>query len=386
MSEYQYYEFLAIDHPLNESNRADLRAISSRAQITATSFTNTYNWGDLKGDPRSMLLKWFDAFVYVANWGSHEFSMRLPRRALDGDLLSEYSGVLEKSGDHILVELRADEIEAEGWEEGEGWMGSLVPLRADLLAGDTRCLYLGWLLAVYSGELGEDEVSPPVPAGLASLSGPLAALVEFLAIDTDLVSAAAKWSAPLDETPSDAEEFATWLCALPESEKNALLRRIAEEEHETHLRAELLARFRKERQSQTHGRSARDTAAPRLPTAGELLQDAEKMTAEREKKEAETRRKEEEKKARDAAAKRKKHLAALAAREPAAWDEVESLIGTKQLPKYDAAVTLLKDLHELSVGQNDASCFLERIRAIRELHCRKPAFIRRLDDADLPGA
>ncbi len=42
MSEYQYYEFRAIDHPLERKEMDELRALSSRAEITPTSFTNTY--------------------------------------------------------------------------------------------------------------------------------------------------------------------------------------------------------------------------------------------------------------------------------------------------------------------------------------------------------
>jgi len=71
MSEYQYYEFRAIDRPLDAGAQQALRAISSRAQITATSFTNEYNFGDLKGDPRSFMEHWFDLHVYVASWGTH---------------------------------------------------------------------------------------------------------------------------------------------------------------------------------------------------------------------------------------------------------------------------------------------------------------------------
>ena len=39
MSEYQYYEFLAIDRPLSEQEQAELRELSTRARISATSFT-----------------------------------------------------------------------------------------------------------------------------------------------------------------------------------------------------------------------------------------------------------------------------------------------------------------------------------------------------------
>jgi len=69
VSEYQYYDFRAIDRPLTKKEMAALRSISSRAAITATSFTNHYEWGDLKADPSKLLEKYFDAFVYVANWG-----------------------------------------------------------------------------------------------------------------------------------------------------------------------------------------------------------------------------------------------------------------------------------------------------------------------------
>jgi hypothetical protein len=51
MSEYQYYEFAAIDRPLSKDEMAELRALSSRATISPTSFANEYHWGDLKGDP-----------------------------------------------------------------------------------------------------------------------------------------------------------------------------------------------------------------------------------------------------------------------------------------------------------------------------------------------
>jgi hypothetical protein len=49
MSEYQYYEFQAIDRPLTKKEVAALRAYSTRARITATSFVNDYSWGGLQG-------------------------------------------------------------------------------------------------------------------------------------------------------------------------------------------------------------------------------------------------------------------------------------------------------------------------------------------------
>jgi hypothetical protein len=55
MSEYQYYEFLAIDRPLTANELDELRALSTRATITPVSFTNEYNWGDFKGNPDKLM-------------------------------------------------------------------------------------------------------------------------------------------------------------------------------------------------------------------------------------------------------------------------------------------------------------------------------------------
>jgi hypothetical protein len=55
VSEYQYYDFRAIDRPLTKKEMAALRSISTRVAITTTSFTNHYKWGDLKGNPSKLL-------------------------------------------------------------------------------------------------------------------------------------------------------------------------------------------------------------------------------------------------------------------------------------------------------------------------------------------
>ena len=60
-----------------------MRSISTRAAITSTSFTNHYEWGDLKADPLKLLEKYFDAFLYIANWGTREFYLRLPQELVD---------------------------------------------------------------------------------------------------------------------------------------------------------------------------------------------------------------------------------------------------------------------------------------------------------------
>jgi hypothetical protein len=68
MSEFQYYEFRAVDWPLTDAEKARLRRISSRGEIAANSFTNTYSYGDSKGDPLELMQEMFDAHAYLANW------------------------------------------------------------------------------------------------------------------------------------------------------------------------------------------------------------------------------------------------------------------------------------------------------------------------------
>ena len=77
MSEYQYYEFQAIDRPLSSADRQALRALSSRARITPTSFTNSYEWGDFGGNPDKLMERWFDLHLYWANWGSRRLMIKL---------------------------------------------------------------------------------------------------------------------------------------------------------------------------------------------------------------------------------------------------------------------------------------------------------------------
>src|SRR5688500_15121996 len=67
MSEYQYYEFRSMDRPLTAREMRELRAISTRATISRTSFSNYYTFGDLKANPRDLLTQYFDASLSFAN-------------------------------------------------------------------------------------------------------------------------------------------------------------------------------------------------------------------------------------------------------------------------------------------------------------------------------
>jgi hypothetical protein len=83
VSGYQYYEFRALDRRLTAEQQRRLRALSSRAEISATRFTSEYSFGDFRGDPGRLLEEYFDAYLYAANWGTRELAFRLPHALLD---------------------------------------------------------------------------------------------------------------------------------------------------------------------------------------------------------------------------------------------------------------------------------------------------------------
>src|SRR5262245_56237778 len=113
MSEYQYYEFQAIDHPLTNDQMSALRRYSSHAEITATAFTVEYNWGDFKGNPHRWMEEYFDAFVHLANWGTHWFMLRIPCDLIDTETLSEYCAddylSFDTKGKNLVLSFRSDD-------------------------------------------------------------------------------------------------------------------------------------------------------------------------------------------------------------------------------------------------------------------------------------
>src|SRR5229473_3555024 len=245
VSEYLYCEFRAVDRPLTYREIWELRALSTRAEITATSFVNTYEWGDFKGDPNILMEKYFDAFVYTANSCVFQLVLRLPRRALDAKDVAGYSVGeslrMRKSKNFTILEF-ISEGEGRDWEDSERWMDSLIPLRADLMRGDLRALYLGWLFRLQNQELSPHGIEPPVPAGLAKLPAPLQSLAHFLGLDRDLIKAAAERSRNLSAPSPSRAKLAAWIVAMPEAEKNALVLAMAED-NDSCSRNDLLRRF-----------------------------------------------------------------------------------------------------------------------------------------------
>jgi hypothetical protein len=320
VSEYQYYEFQALDRPLTDVEMLELRAVSSRADITRTRFVNEYNWGDFKGKPHKWMERYFDAFLYLANWGTRQLMLRFPADALDLETARRYclgqETMARAHGDHVILSFMSDEEGGDTWDDdGSGWLASILPLRTEIAAGDHRALYLAWLLLVQTEHTDEEEPEPPVPPGLSTPSGALKAFSDFLRIDADLVQVAAERSLPALASP-DADEVRAWVASLGDAERVDLLARVAAGQ-ERQVRTELLRRVHASR-----GAAPASEVAPR--TAQELLDAAEQVAEQRERAKAEAAAREKARRDREAAVARQKHLDRLADREEDLWGEVDA--------------------------------------------------------------
>lgn len=380
MSEYQYYEFQALDRRLTQKEMSDLRSYSSRARITPTGFVVDYSFGSFKGNEDAWMEKYFDAYLHMANWGTHLLKLRLPTRLLDVETAAPYCvsnnvSLREKNGQMILSFVSQDEDGGGDWVDGEGWLSSVVGVRAELARGDHRALYLAWLLCAQTGDLDDEEIEPPVPPGLANLSAPLSSLVEFLRIDEDLVTAAAAASYPLDDSEPTTAEVRSWLFKLPQDEKNELLERLVIGREVT-LADELLQRMRRE------DKQVSEATTPPSRTVAELLKKAEEAGRERRRLEAEKAAREKARREREAAIARERHLEELTGTEPTLWKQVTRLIATKQPKRYDEAVALLADLRDLAARAGGGD-FGIRLEALRAEHARKGTLIDRIRKAGL---
>ncbi|WP_294535759.1 hypothetical protein [uncultured Rhodoblastus sp.] len=377
MSEYQYYEFQAVDRPLTAAEQQELRALSTRARITTTSFVNSYEWGDFKGSPSRLIERMFDLHLYLANWGSRRFFLRLPRKFVDriwlNGVLSEVDCVETRIvGEHLVVEIARDELDVEDFDEGAGQLAALAPLRAKILAGDLRMFYLLWLTAV-EADVFADDTPEPLP-GVGPLDGPLEAFAEFFQIDSNLVAAAAERNAHSAGGELQSSDIDAAIRALSEEGRVGLLSRLYT--GDPFVGVELRRRVR-ESVAERKG-----VEPPKARTVGELRARAAEIAAARKRAAASAARAERERREAEAAEARKKRLAAVAARGELAWREVDNEIERRNAAGYDRAKALLADLGDVASSQGATNEFERRVGVLRQKHARKGQFIDRLRSID----
>lgn len=105
--------------------------------------------------------RYFDAFLYFANWGTHTLALAIPSRLLDMETVHRYcagdsASVRERNGKTIFTFL-ADNDEPDGqWDDQTDALSALIPIRAQLARGDLRSLYIAWLRCAQAGELAAE--------------------------------------------------------------------------------------------------------------------------------------------------------------------------------------------------------------------------------------
>ncbi len=376
MSEYQFYEFQAIDKPLSKEQQDNLRELSSRAKVNARSASFVYSYSDFSGDVKALMWECFDAMIYLANWGSRRLLLRFPVTSVDVKALEayavEYLIEISLNADKLLLDINIEEVESDDWLEGEGVLASLLELREEIQRGDLRTLYLVWLKAYdehYDDDYGELIVSdatlePPIPAGLNELSDAHRAFIEFFDIDENLVAAAAQASPSLSantELPP-LDQIENLLDGILASAKTRLLQAVQHGELTT-IALDVGQALRVALCDKTNVIQGQRTVKQLETLAEEVAK--QRVEQERQQKQAEQIRKLEE----------------LAPKEPMVWRHVEELCERKTSSAYNQAVDLLCQLKALA--QYKGTSFDSRFAPLLERWQTRKALITRLQEKGL---
>jgi hypothetical protein len=381
MSEYQRYEFMTVDRPLTREQLDDINDLSSHIEASSTHALIEYHWGDFKHDPIKVLYKFFDGFLYWANWGSPQFALRFPHGALPADLITYYDFdeyvTFTQHPDFDILDIHFGEWEAlDEWVEYD--LGSLIGVRDELLEGDLRPLYIAWLACqsmlegYYDDEEEEEEEESdelrgvmPVPPGFGELTAAQQALAELLRLPEELLMAAAQYSS--SAKPSIDDDFVVWVELLPQERRKDYLVRLAR--NESGLSRLLVKELRELGLGETN-------AAPpegKRVTYATLLAESKTIKDRRERE-----RREQERQA------RQRHLQEVHDHLDTYWQQVEQAALRGNSSGYDEAVRLLIELREVANHFKETLQFQTRFRTWIQAHMRRPALLRRLHERKFP--
>ena len=370
MSEYQYHEWQAIDRILTPYEQAEVNDLSSHINVSPSRAEVTYHWSDFRHDPKQVLLDYFDAYFYFANWGSLRLMFRFPVGLIDESdiqpyLVDEFIS-FETIEQYQVLDLDFNPEDGGIWIENEANLSYYTPLRADLLEGDYRLLYMAWLKAVtisgsYAGgmENRSTDQEPPVPAGLKNLSPALQNFANVFSIDPFLIQAAAEKSLPLKRSRL-VLNYTSLVASLSREESDNFLVRLAEGEPALGLKLR--------KRLENIGVSKDPTRPKSSRTFAELLEKADELAGEEKKRQEE--------------AALQRHIAemhSLAAREQQTWLFVEDLLdnGRKIASVYDEATALLEKLHQLSEFQDSRDIFFKRLHRLADKYAARSALMSR---------
>lgn len=209
--------------------------------------------------------------LYHASYGCRRVMFRFPKNLVDVKALRQYQYSFGSDDERSLsitvrdayvvidMEENLQDSGYEDWIDCEDTLSSLTTLWTDIVNGDYRCLYMGWLhfasLALENEFFGDDEEfddieddidevsslkEPPVPPALQQITGALSEFMAFWWISEDLITAAASGSAPTKQAAFDLKKA---VAALSDGEKTDYLLRFLQ--NEPHLATVLTKQLEK---------------------------------------------------------------------------------------------------------------------------------------------
>ena len=383
MSEYQRYEFMTADRPLTRAQLDAVNALSSHIEASSTHALIEYHWGDFKHNPIKVLHKYFDGFLYWANWGSPQFALRFPHALLPADLIDGYDFddfvTFTQHPDYDILDIHLGELEApDEWTNYD--LGSLMPIRDELMAGDLRSLYIAWLAIQHAmGSYDEDEddedededyeeedddetsSAPAVPPAFGKLTAAQKALAELLQLPEELLLAAARHSRA--NTSSADDDFAAWVELLPQNRRSDYLVRLADNEPGL---SRLLV---KELRELGLGKTTATPSTGEHVTYATLLTESSAIEAQLERE-----RREREQLA------RQRHLQEVHGQQADYWRQVDEAVTRGTSTGYNEGLRLLIELRDAAEQFKETQEFQARFRAWVRPHLRRPAFVKRLQD------
>jgi len=396
MSEYQRYEWMTSDRPLTGTQREAVNALSSHVEVSSTHALVEYDWSDFKHDPLQVLHDFFDGFLYWANWGAPEIALRFPHGVLPDDLLDGYDldefVTFRQDSDYDILDINFGELEApEEWVEYE--LGSLMPLREELMDSDIRAVYIVWLASeclMAASDRGnrddayEDEVDdiavPAIPPDLGTLTSAQQALAELLQVPQELLVAAGRQSPEAAASTRGAADAANLVHLLPPDRRTDYLVRLAH--NEPGLSRMLMKELRLlsetsqlDQGSQDHGQARlrmASSAGKRVPFAALLAESRAIGTQwERELRERERHM-------------REQRLQQIHEHQEEYWHRAEMAVTRGSGAGYDEATAVLGELRDVAARFDEIPAFETRLRAWILPHLRRPAFVKRLQDQRFP--
>ena len=385
MSEYQYYEFRAVEQKLTDQQKTALREISSRAKITSSSFVNEYNYSDLRANEIDLMAEYFDLGFYISNWGQACLYIKIPQGLISEHILRqfEWDHVVEHESrnNQIIITLSMPENEEYfGYiDNAEEYLDSLSDIRAELINGDYRCLQIAWLALLSIHGIDEFAEIPIFEQGdinsnfhhLTAAQQTLAKLFlvvpQWLTLMRERAPQHANENTKNNNTDENKQNF---IAQLTTSEKDNLLLLLLTGQA-TYAQHQLQNKYK-------HSNRQVDPQVRQVSVVE--LQQQYQSASEIVAKEQQALKQQQ---ARAVQQKRNEHLNEIYQNAFRHWNLAVFHADKKSGRSYDEAVIIFNDLHDAYQLKNDRVTFQKKFSVFIAANSNKPSLMKRLKQRGL---